>query len=120
MFRLNMHKAQGALEYLLLLGGALLVSVIVIAIISNLGGSAEDETIIAVAHALCAKYPDPECEDKTVTVRGQLFVCQLLGQNMCRATRAIVLSDCGTPSNGWQAGKTYILNGDVSTEGNKC
>jgi len=34
-----MQKAQGALEYLLLIGGAILVAIIVIAVFINLTGS---------------------------------------------------------------------------------
>jgi uncharacterized protein (UPF0333 family) len=37
-------KAQGALEYLLLIGGALLIAVVVFLLISNLGGSNQDSS----------------------------------------------------------------------------
>ena len=50
-------SGQGALEYLLLIGGAILVSVIVIAIIVGIGGTNGDETLLATAHGLCAKFP---------------------------------------------------------------
>jgi uncharacterized protein (UPF0333 family) len=38
------NKAQGALEYLLLIGGAVLVAVVVIALLSGLASTAGDGT----------------------------------------------------------------------------
>ena len=46
-----MQKAQGALEYLLLIGGAMLVAVIVISILVGLEGGSGYEAELATAHA---------------------------------------------------------------------
>ena len=51
------RKGQGALEYLLLIGGAILVAVIVISILVGLGSGGGVEATRAAANALCAKYP---------------------------------------------------------------
>ncbi len=85
-----MQKAQGALEYLLLIGGAILVAVIVIALILNIGGSSEEETYLATAHALCAKYPPQECSLNAVTVKGREYLCFSYGPNTCRAASGLI------------------------------
>jgi len=63
------YKGQGALEYLLLIGGAILVAVIVIALIVGLGSSGGTEASQGAADALCAKYPitpsETLCTDHT-------------------------------------------------------
>ena len=106
-----MGKAQSSLEYLLLIGGAILVAVILIGIIISLTSSAEPETLLATAHALCAKFPEQECITNTVTVRGNTFICDNTLQNTCRAVRdAIPISLCGA---GMQADKTYYLTQDI-------
>ena len=50
-------KGQGALEYLLLIGGAVLVAVIVISVISGLGSSGGTESKKQAFDALFIKYP---------------------------------------------------------------
>ena len=83
-------SAQGALEYLLLLGGAILVAVIVIALILNIGGSSEEETYLAAAHAMCAKYPQNECSSQVVSVKGRSYLCLPLVQSQCRAAKGLI------------------------------
>lgn len=55
------RQGQGALEYLLLIGGAILVAVIVISILVGLGGSGGVEAGRAAADAQCAKYTLADC-----------------------------------------------------------
>ena len=50
-------QGQGALEYLLLIGGAILVAVIVISILVGLGGTGGAEAEYSALEAQCAKYP---------------------------------------------------------------
>ncbi|MBI2598231.1 MAG: right-handed parallel beta-helix repeat-containing protein [Candidatus Diapherotrites archaeon] len=108
-----MTQAQGALEYLLLLGGAILVAVIVIAVIVGITGPSEEETVLAVAHGLCAKFPVSECAGHLVEVRGQTFACDIAGTG-CRATKGIELTSCGAPAGGWLDGRLYFLSGNLS------
>lgn len=84
------EKAQGALEYLLLIGGAILVAVIVIALILNIGGSSEEETYLATAHALCAKFPQNECRAQAVSVKGRSFLCLPIVAGQCRAAKGLI------------------------------
>ena len=109
-----MNKGQGALEYLLLIGGAILVAVIVITILVGISGSSGDETLLATAHGLCAKYPDNECGSNIVQVRGQAYPCISLGASQCRATKAIAITDCGAVLS---AGETYYLANDLPLAG---
>ena len=47
-----MNKAQGALEYLLLIGGAVLVSVVVVALFLGLSGDFNQEAQVTQGSAL--------------------------------------------------------------------
>lgn len=80
-----MQKAQGSLEYLLLIGGAILVGVIAIAIIINITASGEDETLLAAAHGLCSKFQQSECPLHEFAIKNSFFVCYNTPQNNCRA-----------------------------------
>jgi|SRR3989344_879836 len=64
------RKGQGALEYLLLIGGAILVAVIVIALIVGLGGTNAGEANKTVRDGLCSKYSDSNvgCNSQTIWV----------------------------------------------------
>jgi len=108
-----MQKAQGALEYLLLIGGAILVAVIAIALIINIASSSEQETVIVAANALCSKFPDNECDTHTVSVKEKDYGCFPFGTNRCRAQTGIPITDCGAPTGGWQEGQTYYLVNDI-------
>ena len=114
-----MDKAQSSLEYLLLIGGAILVAVILIGIIISITSSAEPETLLATAHALCAKFPEQECAEAIVTVRGNTFICDNTLQDTSRAVRdAIPISPCG--AGGMQPGKTYYLTQDIDNPSGDC
>ena len=70
-------KGQGSLEYLLLIGGAILVAVIVIALIVGLGGTGQQETEKSLLDGLCAKYgsSDVFCNAKSVSFKGSNYQC---------------------------------------------
>lgn len=54
-------KGQGALEYLLLIGGAILVAVVVITILSGLGNPVGAQANETAARAICsARTTNPE------------------------------------------------------------
>lgn len=113
-----MQKGQGALEYLLLIGGAILVAVIVISIIVGLGGSAGSEAEVSIANAQCAKFPDSECENHQVESGGNTYNCYVFGANACRAQIGIALSAPGPPPiTGWQDGGVYFVASNIDCPG---
>ena len=56
-------KAQGALEYLLLIGGAVLIAAIVLTLLSNLGQQSSATTTSRVAATQCEPLPQDKCVD---------------------------------------------------------
>ena len=54
-------KGQGALEYLLLIGGAVLIAAIVITLVSTMGASGTGAGKSAALDALCMKFPQNQC-----------------------------------------------------------
>ena len=54
-------KAQGALEYLLLIGGAVLIAAIVLTLLSNLGQQSSATTTTRVAATQCESLPQDKC-----------------------------------------------------------
>ena len=78
------RKGQGALEYLLLIGGAILVAVIVISILVGLGGTGGPEAKRAAANALCAqKLPNATACAGNVVSAGCTYTCAVSGTE-CR------------------------------------
>jgi len=109
-----MEKAQSALEYLLLIGGAIMVATISIALLITITSSSEQESILATANALCSKYPDDECDAHTVTVKETDYDCFPFGTNRCRAQIGIPITEC-VGTTGWQEGQTYYLANDITS-----
>jgi len=91
-FVVIMASAQGALEYILLIGGAILVAIIAIAVILSITTSSESETETAFVSALCSKYPQRECDGKEVDVRGNTFFCRWTTGG-CRGGVLVILLD---------------------------
>ena len=64
------RKGQGALEYLLLIGGAVLIAVIVITLLLGLGGTSQGDTELTAAQGICnqkmstLKLTDPNAGDE--------------------------------------------------------
>ena len=54
-------KAQGALEYLLLIGGAVLIAAIVLTLLTTLGNQSSSATQKKVTAAQCAGLPEEKC-----------------------------------------------------------
>lgn len=57
-------KGQGALEYLLLLGGAVLVAAIVLSLVTALATTGKGAASSRINDAICAPIPLGECGDK--------------------------------------------------------
>ena len=71
-------KGQGALEYLLLIGGAVLIAVIVITLLLGIGQSGTAQTADNTAAALCtnnAALANPQACGGTVTVQSTTYNC---------------------------------------------
>ncbi len=99
------RKGQGALEYLLLIGGAILVAVIVISILVGLGGSGGVEAGRAAADAGCAKYVIADCPTTAPTattgMRGGYcnYACQWnASSSRCKINYTGAVAVTGAPS----------------------
>ena len=69
-------RGQGALEYLLLIGGAILVAVVVITVLSGIGQSSGKETELSVARGICLSRPVGNCGGtESVTVGVCILGC---------------------------------------------
>ncbi|GEM_PF-2755978 len=68
-------KGQGALEYLLLIGGAILVAVVVITVLSGIAAPAANPTKEASALAFCKTRPAPLTCTGEVTIDGTTYTC---------------------------------------------
>ncbi len=55
------NKGQGALEYLLLIGGAVLVAAVVLSLVTNLTDLGKSTTEARNIDALCAPIPENRC-----------------------------------------------------------
>ncbi|MBI4044886.1 MAG: class III signal peptide-containing protein [Candidatus Diapherotrites archaeon] len=78
-------KGQGALEYLLLIGGAILVAVIVITIITSVGSASGKQTEYNAIKALCAGF-------KTQAACGNSEV--VVGSTSCDCVWPITTNAC--------------------------
>jgi hypothetical protein len=54
-------KGQGALEYLLIIGGAIIVAGIVLTIVMGATGPSKCSTQDQIANAMCAKFTTTDC-----------------------------------------------------------
>jgi len=59
-------KGQGALEYLLLIGGAVLVAVIVITLLLSITEQGETQTLETTGNALCVQRLQLECHNMSI------------------------------------------------------
>ena len=55
------RKGQGSLEYLLIIGGAVLVAAVVLAIVTNLTTGGGNKINIERLNAICASQPQTQC-----------------------------------------------------------
>ena len=86
------RKGQGSLEYLLLIGGAVLVAAIVIALVVSSAGTGADVTKCNAAKALCnSKYTTSAlCNNGSVAVSGTTYNCLwVAANNACMSTTAL-------------------------------
>ena len=89
-------KGQGALEYLLLIGGAILIAAIVLSIMSGLGGQGQEQTQQAALEAFCTQIgnegncngTDPSGGD------GSVYTC-----TWCKTSSSEVFDACHLTTN---------------------
>jgi len=55
------NKAQGALEYLLIIGGAVLVAALVIVLVLGASGPTTSNTQQQILNSLCARFSQTDC-----------------------------------------------------------
>lgn len=54
-------RGQGALEYLLLIGGAILIAAIVLTVMTGMAQPADEQATIAKNIAVCVKFNNDQC-----------------------------------------------------------
>lgn len=64
--------AQGSIEYLLIIGAAILVAVVVLVIVSGVGNAVGEQTALNAASGLCRQQ---NCVG-TVTLNNQTYDCE--------------------------------------------
>lgn len=72
-----MQKAQGSMEFLLILGGVLLVAVLVIATLIGIAGPAGTQAEQGTIDLFCSRKPLAICFGETVTVQGTNYTCAI-------------------------------------------
>ena len=72
-----MQKGQGSLEYLLILGGVIMVAVIVVATIIGITSPAADQTVKDTANLFCGRKAVNQCCAEVVTVKGTNYTCTI-------------------------------------------
>lgn len=82
------NKGQGSLEYLLLIGGAVLVAVIVIALVLTSSTDAGTATNLTTAKALCVQKAgvNQSCNTLTVVVNSKTYNCSGTRDSGCSDT----------------------------------
>ncbi|MBI4044434.1 MAG: LamG domain-containing protein [Candidatus Diapherotrites archaeon] len=87
----GVSRAQGGLEYLLLLGGVLVVGFVVYTVVLSGTSATEEQSVIPnAAAALCATTKLEDCNDQKVSVLGREFVCYRLA-DACRVFDGVLL-----------------------------
>ena len=94
------RKGQGALEYLLLIGGALIVVAVVLTVLPNLASGGKD----------AAKQSGQQALD---VIKGGLIDCgDYLTQNLCKSNETC----CWNVDNPGQDGNVCMLIGDYTKD----
>ncbi|MFH1256634.1 MAG: PKD domain-containing protein [Candidatus Diapherotrites archaeon] len=79
-----MANAQGALEYLLLIGGAVVVAIIVITLMIGLGGQGQEAVTYRAIDAFCAQTLPADCGSQTKTIGAITCSCTYVTGSGCR------------------------------------
>ncbi|MEK6941563.1 MAG: class III signal peptide-containing protein [archaeon] len=124
-----MNKGQGSIEYLLILGGVIMVAVIVIALIVNIATPAGTQTKNDTADLFCSRKPITGCCGQTVAVQSTTYTCYMKSDNTLCATQSATslvhccnsLTDLGETDLdcGGTCGKTCI-SGKTCTQNSDC
>jgi hypothetical protein len=94
-----LRKAQGALEYLLLIGGAVLIAVIVIALLVGMGGQSRDTAQNQSTQAQQSLEQPQPCS--IVSLTGLWHDDDTAAHNDGLDTATSVINDCNSDANGW-------------------
>ena len=76
-----MNKAQGSIEYLLILGGVIMVAVIVISVLVRLTPGPEKEIDTGTINLFCSHKAINNCCGQTVKYDGQTYGCKVDATN---------------------------------------
>ncbi len=121
-----MRKAQGSLEWLLIIGGAVLVALFVLYLITNTSSNVAFEVSFNAANAFCNSLSNDliQCISANFVVNNTAFGClfeptpSTSSGYTCYSSRNVAyLTQCGTPAGGWISGTEYRLLNDVNTSG---
>ncbi|MBU0636082.1 metallophosphoesterase, partial [Candidatus Micrarchaeota archaeon] len=80
-----MQKAQGSLEYLLIIGGGIIVAVVIIGSALFLTETGTEGTITGFAQGVCASHLGTDCYSQTFMIEDKEFACYLSDPNHCVA-----------------------------------
>lgn len=80
----QMNRGQGSIEYLLILGGVIMVAVIVVSLLVNIATPTGTQTKNDTADLFCSRKALNDCCNNTVTVQGQPYNCTIdAAKNRC-------------------------------------
>ncbi|MBU0636160.1 right-handed parallel beta-helix repeat-containing protein [Candidatus Micrarchaeota archaeon] len=115
-------QGQGSIEYLIVIGGAILAVAIIIAALSATPEVTISSAARALASAHCTAQAHADCAKQDINAHGTMFICYFdYTEDRCMPKPVdIFLDECGNPSGGWQAGKVYLLTQEVSVVGGAC
>ncbi|MBI2597700.1 MAG: class III signal peptide-containing protein [Candidatus Diapherotrites archaeon] len=83
-----MKKAQGSLEFLLMLGGVMMVAVIVISVVVGIATTSEKEVSETGFDLFCSRKAPDSCCGQQVTLEGNSRWCKVDQYNQCKAEAA--------------------------------
>ncbi len=90
------RKGQGALEYLLLIGGAVLVAVVVIVLLTQLSGQGDTQARQDTRHAFCIGKGSTACAAAEIDSAWTTSDCYLVGAAPNQTCDACIAAGVGT------------------------
>src|SRR3989344_1179249 len=113
-------KAQGSLEYLLIIGSGILISTILIIGLFSAATVLNSSQALAIATTQCAAYPlQALCADKTITISGNNYSCTWsAGENRCTATLPAGTVTCAGSGGTCQVGPNCTAGFSQHSQGN--
>lgn len=96
-------RGQGSLEFLMLIGGGILIAVIIVGVLVALPQTASQGNNQAFATGQCIAFPEDQCNGQIITIDSMQFECFFdASANRCLAAPSNACDDDGTcePANG--------------------